>query len=555
MRVFANLPVAIKLIAAFLLTSALAALLGLFAVAQLEKVNATATELETSWLPSVRAMSSMHTNFVVYRAKELQHIISTSDADMAKYDKQIAELIAQFARETAEYQKLISTEEERAKFDEIQVLWKQYLVESEAVTALSRAPGKKAEATEAVRAKSMELYLALAQAYADIVALNGRGGEAAAERGNAIYATSRQQMVTGLVAIAVIGLLLGWMISRTITKPLQEAVTAANAVASGDMTVKIAAQSKDEVGQLSQALANMVERLTQTVAEVRASADGLASASEQMSATSQAMSQASTEQASSVEETSASVEEMTASINQNTDNAKITDQMASKAAQEAREGGDAVGKTVEAMKQIAQKISIIDDIAYQTNLLALNAAIEAARAGEHGKGFAVVAAEVRKLAERSQIAAQEIGEVAGSSVQLAEHAGQLLGEIVPAIRKTSDLVQEIAAASKEQSSGVGQINSAMNQLSQLTQQNASSSEELAATAEEMSSQAQQLQSAIAFFKVEGAGPAQAAKRAAPPRVRHSTPPVLRSPGNGKANGKSNGEDHGIAIAEQQFVRF
>ena len=196
---------------------------------------------------------------------------------------------------------------------------------------------------------------------------------------------------------------------------------------------------------------------------------------------------------------------MTASIAQNTENAKITDGMASKAARDAVEGGEAVTATVEAMKQIAKKIGIIDDIAAQTNLLALNAAIEAARAGEHGKGFAVVAAEVRKLAERSQVAAQEIGEVAGTSVALAEKAGRLLAEIVPNIRKTSDLVQEITAASTEQSSGVGQINSAVSQLNQTTQQNASSSEELAATSEEMSSQAEQLQQTMSFFKLDGSG--------------------------------------------------
>jgi methyl-accepting chemotaxis protein len=177
--------------------------------------------------------------------------------------------------------------------------------------------------------------------------------------------------------------------------------------------------------------------------------------------------------------------------------------MAGKAAQEATEGGIAVKQTVEAMKAIASKIGIIDDIAYQTNMLALNAAIEAARAGDHGKGFAVVAAEVRKLAERSQVAAQEIGELAENSVKTAESAGKLLDDIVPSIARTSDLVQEIAAASQEQSSGASQINTAMNQMNQLTQQNASASEELAATAEEMTGQAEQLQSLMAFFKIEG----------------------------------------------------
>ncbi len=251
--------------------------------------------------------------------------------------------------------------------------------------------------------------------------------------------------------------------------------------------------------------------LTHIMRDVRGVADSLSSASAQVSATAQSLSQAASEQAAGVEETSASIEQMTASISQNTENAKVTDGMATKAAKEAAEGGEAVKSTVAAMKQIAKKIGIIDDIAYQTNLLALNAAIEAARAGEHGKGFAVVAAEVRKLAERSQVAAQEIGTVATSSVELAEKAGGLLDEMVPNIRKTSELVQEITAASQEQSSGVNQINTAVSQLSQTTQQNAASAEELAATSEEMSGQAEQLQLLMALFRSQASNAAPVIK--------------------------------------------
>ena len=293
-------------------------------------------------------------------------------------------------------------------------------------------------------------------------------------------------------------------IMEAVNTPVNDIKTIMARVEHGDLTRKIEREYSGAFDDLKNAINNTIERLADTMTNVRSSADALSTAAEELSATAQSVSQATTEQAAGVEETSASVEEMSASINQNTENAKVTDGMATKAAQEASEGGNAVRDTVSAMKSIADKIGIIDDIAYQTNLLALNAAIEAARAGEHGKGFAVVAAEVRKLAERSQVAAQEIGEVASSSVQLAERAGQLLDAIVPAIQKTSDLVQEIAAASNEQSSGVAQINGAMTQLNQTTQQNASASEELASTAGEMSGQAEQLQELMAFFTINGA---------------------------------------------------
>jgi methyl-accepting chemotaxis protein len=288
----------------------------------------------------------------------------------------------------------------------------------------------------------------------------------------------------------------------SIILPINEVVGVLSNIEHGDLTSTVQGCYQGQLEEFKTTVNNTVSRLAATIAEVKNAALELGTASEQISATSQSLSQATNEQAASVEQTSASIEEMTASINHNADNAKMTDGIAAKTSQEAILGGSAVKLTVDAMKSIADKISIIDDIAYQTNMLALNAAIEAARAGDHGKGFAVVAAEVRKLAERSQIAAHEIGQLAENSVATAETAGKRLDDIVPSIGKTSDLIREIAASSQEQATGVNQINTAISYLSQITQQNASASEELAATAEEMTGQTQQLQSLMSFFKLK-----------------------------------------------------
>ena len=504
MVMFKNLKIGVKLIAAFLVVSIITGIVGYVGVSNMKKLNEAADDLYQRELLGVSYIKQANVGIVSIGRSLRNAILASTQEERNQFIGNITARIPKVQADMDKAQKLFNSEQAKRDFANLQSEWTQYqadIKKAEEIIAAEKL-SEKLESTQYVQHTIRELAHTVDEHLSDLVKIKEKDAELAAESSNKLYDDSRAVMIAFAVGGVLIGLILGFFISRAITKPLNEAVKVANQLANGDLTARIDVTSKDETGQLLAAMKAMVDKLGQVIGEVRGAATALSSASEEVSATAQSMSQGTSEQAASVEETSASVEQMSASINQNTENAKVTDGMAAKAAKEADEGGEAVRETVEAMKSIAEKISIIDDIAYQTNLLALNAAIEAARAGEHGKGFAVVAAEVRKLAERSQVAAQEIGEVAQGSVGLAEKAGKLLDEIVPSIKKTSELVQEISAASEEQSSGAGQINNAMEQLNKVTQQSASSSEELAATAEEMSGQAEQLQQLMGFFKIE-----------------------------------------------------
>lgn len=343
-----------------------------------------------------------------------------------------------------------------------------------------------------------------------------------------VYENLWEFSVAIILCLVVVVILIWFYIEKMLIAPISAIVRFLNRAAGGDYTRQVEIERNDEIGTMVAALNTMSAKLVEVVAQVVDGSAQVASGSEQLSATSESLSQGATEQASSLEEVSSSMEQMASNIEANAKNAYDTEDIARKSSSNAEEGGQAVAETVEAMKQIAEKISIIEEIARQTNLLALNAAIEAARAGEHGKGFAVVAAEVRKLAERSGAAAAEISELSSNSVAVAEKAGEMLGGLVPDIRKTAELIQEISLASNEQNTGADQINAALQQLDHVVQQNASASEEMASTSHDLAEQASQLQHTISFFKV-GSGTRPPANRTPGRRPAPAQRPPRRLP--------------------------
>ncbi|BAI74403.1 methyl-accepting chemotaxis protein (plasmid) [Azospirillum sp. B510] len=437
----------------------------------------------------------------------------------------------------------------------------------------------------------------LAQAANDLVAEAEKGMAADRQAAESTY-TQIRALTIGAVALALlIAAAAGSYIAISIARGLGKAVGLADAVAVGDLSRKVEVSSDDEIkdlvtalnsmtanlkatadvadeisrgnltvqarpqsdkDMLGLALETMLEKLRGVVTDALTAADNVAAGSQELSASSEQLSQGSTEQASAAEQASASMEEMAANIKQNAENATQTEKIARQSSKDAQASGDAVNKAVQAMQTIAEKISIVQEIARQTDLLALNAAVEAARAGEHGRGFAVVASEVRKLAERSQGAAAEISALSAESTKIAQEAGQMLARLVPDIRKTAELVEEISAACREQDVGAEQINQAIQQLDKVTQQNSSASEQMAATSEELSSMATQLQDTISYFTVEERAAARSAARVpAPPaasaRPAQSQSPAPRRPAttitlSHKPAAKLNGKDRGVKIA-------
>jgi methyl-accepting chemotaxis protein len=514
--------------------------------------------MRLNWMPAARATSDMNINISNFRIAELQHILSSSQTERASYEKNMDNVALAFEKNRADYLKLISSPEEKRIYDQFDKNWTDYLVEHKTLLALSRTD-KNDEAKVLIRGNSKIQYDKAGNDLLTLVRLNVEGGNAASAHGNSLYVSSRTAIIILLFGLVALGLALSVFIARIVSRPLEQALIIARTVAEGDLTSIIAPSSRDETGQLMQALKDMNDSLLKVVGQVRSGTDTIATASSQIASGNLDLSSRTEQQASSLEETASSMEELTSTVKQNADNARQANQLAASASEVALKGGAVVAEVVATMglintssRKIVDIISVIDGIAFQTNILALNAAVEAARAGEQGRGFAVVATEVRNLAQRSAAAAKEIKTLIGDSVEkvdagakLVDQAGVTMEQIVKSVRSVTDIMGEITAASLEQTSGIEQINQAIAQMDQVTQQNAALVEEAAAAAEALQDQADNLAQVVSVFKLDGmhnAVPtsARAVARNAVPiqvaaRARASQPPAKRIAVTAKAS--------------------
>jgi methyl-accepting chemotaxis protein len=541
--------IGIKLIIGFLAVAIIAAAVGSFGVSGIWQTANGGKDIydnETVPIGHLTLMSeSMLRSFMAMKdMAQFQGAQGTAARDSVAGFEKI------FDKNAAAYKETIGDDKvDMQNFDTLMAQWKTLTDLGDRLAVLDMA-NKDADEQTLIKAEGEKDGTALLATIDSMIGQNLGTAKTTAEDNMSLAKRTSLIMFLVLSLAALASILVGFLLSRSITKPLGQAIDLAGAISQGDLRRDIDARHKarkDEIGVLAGALGEMLTSLRDIVISVTTSADNVSEGSQGISSTAQELSQGATEQASSAEEVSSSVEEMAATIKQNADNSSAAEGIARKSSADAQAGGNSVIQTVGAMKDIAGKIGIIEEIARQTNLLALNAAIEAARAGEAGKGFAVVASEVRKLAERSQSAAKEISELSGKSVTVAEDAGKLIQSVVPDIQRTAEVVQEISSASKEQSVGVDQIGKAVMQLDSVIQQNASASEELASMAEELNGQAEQLAHTLTYFKLPSEMNAHAketetnaAGRQRDARFGHAS--------RGRAEGRTSGSINAKALA-------
>jgi len=538
-----NLKIGTRVAAGFTLTTLLTVTLGILSYSQISNINGASAEVTDNSLPSIGVISAIKATVESQPGYLLRHALSTDSGRKAELDREIADRRARNAALYEKYKGMYSNDEDRRLFAAMLAARSAFWKVGDEVLRLSRenTPASNKQAIEMAANQLNDLQTEYVKTADAEVAFNQDIANSDSKTITQAVHSARTGIVISLILGVTLAIVISVFVIRSLTKPLAQAVGFVNHVSQGDLSHHVDVTSRDELGQmlsalnrmvenlrassdvaesisegdltveartlsskdsLGNALVKMLESLRRTVHQVTGASANVASGSQEMSATAQQLSQGSTEQAAAAEESTSAMEQMAASVQQNAENARQTDKIASTAADDAKSGGEAVGRTVDAMKKIAEKINIIEEIARKTDLLALNAAVEAARAGEHGKGFAVVASEVRKLAERSQTAAAEISRLTIDGVKTAEGAGQLLNKLVPDIRKTAELVREISAASSEQSSAASQVNKAMQQLDQVIQQNSTASGEMASTSDELASQAESLQASIRFFKLD-----------------------------------------------------